>query len=147
MADAMHETYQAHAPGEDAAPSDRAFGLTVGGIFAAIGVARLLLGEPSMWSTAVLVGGGVLLIVPALLAPRILAPLNRLWMKLGALMASIVNPIVMLAMFVTIFVPAALVMRLMGRDPLTRRIDRRAASYWIDRQPPGPASDSLTNQF
>lgn len=147
MADAMHERYDGHGPSAKDGPSDRAFGMTVGGILAALGTARLLWGDPSTWSTAALVGGGTALIVPALLFPRILAPLNRLWTKFGALLASIVNPVVMLLMFITVFVPAALVMRLMGRDPLLRRIDRAAASYWIDRTPPGPPSDSLIHQF
>jgi len=35
----------------------------------------------------------------------------------------------------------------MGKDPLQRKIDRDAASYWIDRKPPGPEPDTMTNQF
>jgi len=43
--------------------------------------------------------------------------------------------------------PTALILRMMGKDPLRRKIDRTASSYWIDREPPGPAPDSMTNQF
>jgi len=43
--------------------------------------------------------------------------------------------------------PTALIMRLSRKDPLRLRFDRNAESYWMNREPPGPAPDSLKNQF
>ena len=40
-----------------------------------------------------------------------------------------------------------LLMRAFGKDFLRLKRDRQAASYWIPREPPGPAPDSLKNQF
>ena len=51
-----------------------------------------------------------------------------------------------LLFFVTI-TPIGFVMRLFGKDFLRLRMDRRAPSYWIDRQPPGPPPQSMKNQF
>jgi hypothetical protein len=38
-------------------------------------------------------------------------------------------------------------MRLAGKDPLKLKRDAAAASYWVDREPPGPPPTSMTNQF
>ena len=35
----------------------------------------------------------------------------------------------------------------LGKDPLRRRFDRDATSYWIERDPPGPEPDSMKRQF
>ncbi len=76
-----------------------------------------------------------------------LAPLNRLWTKLGLLLFHVVNPVVMLLLFVVTIVPAGLIMRAMRHDPMRRRFDRDARTYWIERDPPGPSPESLRHQF
>jgi hypothetical protein len=38
-------------------------------------------------------------------------------------------------------------MRLLGKDLLSLRRDPAAESYLIQRRPPGPAADTLKNQF
>jgi hypothetical protein len=83
----------------------------------------------------------------ALLFPRVLAPANRAWTRLGLLLFRVVNPIVMFVLYTTTIVPVGLLMRLSGRDPLRLRFDAAAPSYWIDREPPGPAPESMKNQF
>jgi hypothetical protein len=35
----------------------------------------------------------------------------------------------------------------LGKNPLRLRFDPAARSYWLPRQPPGPAPDTLNNQF
>ena len=39
------------------------------------------------------------------------------------------------------------VMRLLGKDHLNLRWDPAAKSYWIERRPPGPAPETMKNQF
>jgi hypothetical protein len=43
--------------------------------------------------------------------------------------------------------PMGLLMRVLGKDLLQLRRDPDVATYWIDRTPPGPASESMKNQF
>jgi saxitoxin biosynthesis operon SxtJ-like protein len=132
--------------------SDRGFGLVFAVVFGLIGVwPALTLGwaprfDPAalrMWSLAVC---GVFL-AAALLRPDLLHPLNRLWFAFGLLLGKIVAPVVMGLLFVLAVVPTALVMRLRGHDLLRLKIDRNSKSYWIMRDPPGPAGDSMRNQF
>jgi hypothetical protein len=38
-------------------------------------------------------------------------------------------------------------MRLCGRDAMTRKFEAKAPTYWVKRDPPGPADDSYRNMF
>jgi hypothetical protein len=49
--------------------------------------------------------------------------------------------------FYTTVVPIGLLMRRFGKDPLRLKFDREARSYWIERDPPGPAGAQMKNQF
>ena len=55
--------------------------------------------------------------------------------------------LVMGLLFYATITPMALVMRLMGKDPLRRRFDPEAKSYWIERRPAGPEPQSMRRQF
>jgi hypothetical protein len=81
-----------------------------------------------------------------LIAPKALAPLNRLWFGLGLLLGRIVSPIVLGLIFFVMITPVALVTRIFGRDEL-RLKKRQVTSYWINREPNGPAPESFKNQF
>jgi hypothetical protein len=83
----------------------------------------------------------------ALVYPRLLGPLNRLWLKVGLLLYKVMNPIVLGLLFFVTIMPIGLVMRAMGKDFLRLRLDSGAKSYWIDRTPPGPPPQSMRNQF
>ena len=47
--------------------------------------------------------------------------------------------ILMTLMFYAVFTPAALVMRMIGRDAMTRRLDSSATSYRVLRTPRPPS--------
>jgi hypothetical protein len=124
--------------------SERAFGFVFATVFAIIGLLPLLHGNPVRgWS----LGVGAAFLIVALTAPKILAPLNRLWMKFGLLLHAIVNPVVMAFLFFSTVTPIALLLRLRGKDPLRLKLDPAARSYWIDRTPPGPPPDTMPRQF
>lgn len=124
--------------------SDRSFGIVFTVVFAIIGLVPLIHGGAlRLWS--LIVAAAILAI--ALIYPRLLAPANRLWMKFGLLLHRVTNPIIMGFVFYLAVVPTALVLKMLGKDPLRRKLDKEAASYWIPREPPGPPPDSMKNQF
>jgi hypothetical protein len=126
-------------------PSERKFGLFFAAVFAGFAAWSWRAGRPVL--AGVLLAVAAALAMVALLSPRWLALPNRGWFKLGMLLNAVVSPVVLGAMFVLIFVPVAVVMRIVGRDPLHRRFDAATATYWVDRRPPGPAPDSFNHQF
>ena len=124
--------------------SDRTFGLVFAVLFAVIGLWPLLGGDAvRIWS----LGLAVAFLARALVAPGLLAPLNRLWMRFGLLLHKVVSPLVLGLMFYATVTPIGLIMRLLGKDPLGRGFDPAAKSYWIERDPPGPAPETMKNQF
>ena len=129
--------------------SDRGFGLTVGGILAAIAIVNMLLSEEGRlgWFMPTLLAAGVALVVLGIVAPTRLAPLNRAWTALSLILFKIVNPLVLGIMFFLVVLPIGLLMRLFGKDPLRLKFDREAPTYWIDKEPLGPAKETMRNQF
>ena len=126
-------------------PSERRFGALFTLVFVALGAWGHHKGWGSVASNVWFVAAAVVALV-TLTAPRLLAPFNVAWFKLGLLMGKVVSPIVLGIIFFVILTPVAIAGRLFGRDEL--RIKRNAVqSYWIDRVPPGPDGDSFKNQF
>ena len=79
--------------------------------------------------------------------PRMLAPLNRVWLRFGLVLHACISPVIMGLVFFTTVTPIGLVRRWLGKDPLRLRWDRDAVTYWIARDPPGPAPDTMSRQF
>jgi hypothetical protein len=124
--------------------SNRTFGMVLAAFFALIGVLPLLRGHPlRVWALPL---SGIFLLA-ALVAPAVLAPLNRVWTALGALLHKITNPIILGVFFYLVFTPFGSVLRLFGKDFLRLKWVPDTESYWIVRQPPGPPPESIANQF
>jgi hypothetical protein len=71
-------------------------------------------------------------LVITIMNPKILLPLNKLWMKFGFLLGMIVSPIIIGIIFFGIFTPIAMIMRLIGRDELRLRLKKKK-THWINR--------------
>lgn len=122
-------------------PSPRGTGIVF--TVVALIVAVMFRRNTPVWISACAVAA--VLATLAVAKPSLLGPLNRAWFQLGLLLNRIVNPVVMLLMFIVAFVPIGFLVR-MWRDPLLRRRQPEAKSYWIarDQAPPG---HSMKNQF
>lgn len=102
------------------------------------------------WSTAALVvllfgaalpllGGGsipwwpfalaVVLILWGGIAPDSLGPIQRGWMRLGFLLNRVTTPLMLGLVFFLVIMPMGLIMRLLGRDPMRRRLHVEAPTY------------------
>jgi len=124
--------------------SDRSFGLVFAAVFLLIALGPLRHGHMPRWWAC---GVAAVFALIALVKPKVLSPLNRLWIKLGVLLGKVVSPIALGILFYGILTPLGVFIRLSGKDPLRLKLDRNAESYWIQRNPPGPRPDSMTNQF
>ncbi len=108
----------------------REFGLVTGGIFAGLfGLFfpwLLEIGIP-LWPWIL---GGVLALW-ALVAPASLRPVYYWWMRFALLLSRVTTPIILGVVFFLVILPVALVMKIVGRDPMARRFNERAASYRV----------------
>jgi hypothetical protein len=139
---ALESRERGDSPGEGG--SNRNFGLLFCGAFVVVGLWPLWHQHAvRWWAVALGVGFGAV----AAVAPGLLAPLRRAWMGFGWLLGKVVSPIVMGILLYAIVTPVGLFQRLTRRDPLHLAWDRKAETYWQFRKPPGPAPDTMTNQF
>ena len=70
-----------------------------------------------------------ILVTFALLAPQTLAPIEKLWLRLGNVLGAINSRIILTLLFYGIFTPMGLIMRARGIDPLKRKTNQQAKSY------------------
>lgn len=126
-------------------PSNRRFGITFCVAFLTLGAYASVKGHgAAVYLPLFAAGLGFGCI--GLAAPYLLSPLNRLWFRLGDLLGRIVSPLILGLIYFGVLTPIGLITRLFGRDALRLR-RRRVSSYWVSRNPPGPTSQSFTNQF
>jgi hypothetical protein len=124
--------------------SERGFGIVFAVFFVIIGIFPLMDALPvRFWA----MGLSASFLAAAFFAPDLLKPLNRCWHSFGLMLQKVVNPLVMGLLFFFTVTPIALIMRLFGKDPLQQQFIPAAKSYWIERDPPGPAPDSMRQQF
>jgi Saxitoxin biosynthesis operon protein SxtJ len=111
----------------------RNFGLIVGGIFGALAIWPWVIrgGNVRQW----MLGLAVVLIVPALVAPRVLAPAHRAWMALGGALGWVNTRLVLGLIFFGLITPMGFVIRLTGRDPMRRALEPNATTYRVPQKP------------
>ncbi len=125
-------------------PSDQKFGWFFCVVF--IAFAGWFAWASSLVWSAIFSGASVAVALLALASPSTLRPLNCLWYRLGMLLGKVISPIVLGMIFFALITPVSLGTRLFGRDEL--KIRRRSVqSYWVDRTPSDPQSESFRNQF
>lgn len=109
----------------------RSFGLLVGSAFGLIAAWPVLFrGQPPRtWAMV----AAAFLVVPALLLPRILGPVYRVWMAFGHVLGWINTRIVLGVLFFLVFTPVGIVMRLFGKDPMRLRLNANSETHRIPR--------------
>ena len=109
------------------------FSAIVAGLFGV--VMPLLFGH---WSAAPwIVAVGVTLW--GLLAPSTVRTFYRIWMRFGMIMNAITSPVILGVVYYAVVLPYGVVLRLLGKDPLTRRWDPAAVSYRAVSVKPDPS--------
>lgn len=122
----------------------RKFGLTVGAVMIAIAVILVVKRSNSAvyWGSA-----GLLLFVLSISVPGVLKPLNKIWMTFALVIGWVMTRVILAILFYIALTPTALIARLIGKDPLNRRIDRAAKSYWEKKEKSVPDAEDYERQF
>ena len=122
----------------------RRFGLTVAiplALLAGVGVWR---GHTIL--PAVLGGLGVVLAFLGVFAPTLLGPVHTIWMKVADALGWVNTRVLLGVIYFVVMTPTGLVMRMLGRDPLDRRLKDRP-SYWGQRKRAVDPRSSMERRF
>ncbi len=119
--------------------SDRSFAFVFTAVFLIIACWPLWQGGAvRLWA----LGAALLLVGIGIIFPRILRPLNIAWFKFGMWISRFTTPVFMALVFILAVVPTGLLLRLFGKDPMRRKIDNAADTYWLEREDqPGPMQE------
>ncbi len=78
---------------------------------------------------------GALLTLLYFAIPPLRRPFYLGWLYVTFPIGFVLSHVILGAVFYLVFTPAGLVMRLLGKDPLHRRFDGAAATYWVEHDP------------
>ena len=100
-----------------------------------------LIGGLSAWRSGSFERASIIWIVGALAAlvyfavPAVRRPIYIGWLYAAFPIGWTVSHVLMAVIYFGVFTPIGLILRATGRDPLDRRFDRSARSYWISYTP------------
>ena len=110
--------------------SNRNFGLVFFIVFLIVSIWPLTYDEPvRIWSAII----SSIFLILGLMNSKLLSPLNKLWFKFGMILGAIVSPVVMGVVFFLVVTPIGLIMRIIGKDVLNKKFDKKKITYWIKR--------------
>jgi len=122
----------------------RKFGLLVGGVFAILGLLFLLRHKAHwpyfLWPGAVLIAGGAVW-------PRALKYVYVAWMSVAFALGFVMAHVILTLFFFLVITPIGLTARCFGKDFLSLKLDRGAASYWIRRDGTMKSAAEYERQF
>jgi hypothetical protein len=122
----------------------RSFGFVMASFF-------VLLGGWLLWkhqtNTAVLFVLAALFLVPALLLPKVLRPIQKVWMTLALLMGWVMSRVILIVLFYFIFTPIGFIKRTTGKISFEGGPRGSLSSYWISRDDGDYPRERYEKQF
>jgi len=110
----------------------RQFGLMLAGVLVA--VPGLLLPWMNQWQLMpnyYWFGVAAVIAIWAMLAADSMRGLYTGWMRVAMLIGHVINTLVLAIVFFLVITPMGIVMRMLGKDPMRRSLDRGVASYRV----------------
>ena len=121
--------------------SNRSFGFVFFAVFLALGLWPLFNDDAiNFWLIII----SLIFLILGFLNSKLLTPLNIIWFKFGMLLGYFFAPIAMGIVFFLVITPIGYFMRILGKDVLGRKYDKKRKSYWILRN---KSSTTMKNQF
>ncbi|MCX5908702.1 MAG: SxtJ family membrane protein [Deltaproteobacteria bacterium] len=100
-------------------------------------IALEIMGSLILWRKGqigfIFLGIGAAFLLIGIIEAGFLRPIYRVWMRLAMLMALIMTHLILAVLYYALFSPAALVMRMLGKDPLKLKVANDAGSFWVKR--------------
>jgi len=68
------------------------------------------------------------------LAPPLFKLIYRFWIGFSVVVGYFISRVLLTLVFFLVILPTGLIMRLVGKDPMERKMDPNAPSYWIKKE-------------
>ena len=115
----------------------RKFGLIMSIPLTLIGILMLWRGR---FLGPYVLGLAALFLIAGLFFPRVLRPVEKVWMGFARMVSIIMTHILLTLTFFLVITPFGLILRIIGKDILQKRFDNTRQSYWIPVEQEGPAN-------
>ena len=118
----------------------RAFGRLLALGFIGIGLALWLMvrWKSGRWESWPLWLGGTCSVLGSICwaVPSVARPIYVAWFAVGGVIGFCITSLLLIVVFYLVITPVGLILRLLGKDPLERRRDPNAKTYWKDAEKP-----------
>jgi len=122
----------------------RQFGISIGIVLGLLG--GYLIWKKNDTSVHVLVASAIFL-GAGLCLPDILKPIYRVWMSFAILMGWVMTRVILVAVYIAICTPTALLARITGKHFLDLSFSDRRDSYWITKTEADRSRRDYRKQF
>ena len=120
------------------------FGITVGLVVGLIGIVLLFRGKAGYIYFVI---SALLLVIPAFIFPKILLPIQKIWMTLAVVLGWVMTRVILSILFYLIVTPIGIISRVFGKQFLDIKSDRSQPSYWHPRERSKIEPKKYENQF
>jgi hypothetical protein len=98
-------------------------------------------------ASSVFFGAGLAIFMLSLVKPDALRGIYRYWMALAVVLGLFMTKVIISLVFYLLMTPIGLMRRAWVGDPLKIRFDKKAESYWIEKEVRKPAPESYEKQY
>ena len=121
--------------------NNRGFGILFFVVFFIISIWPILNdGNLRIWSMII----ALIFLILGLLNSKILTPINKAWINFGFFLGRIFSPIIMGFIYFLIVTPTGIIMKLLNKDLLKLRYDKKSNTYWFVKK---EINSNMKNQF
>ena len=121
-------------------PTNRNFGIVFFIVFLLIGLWPILDNENlRFWSLLI----SIIFLILGIFNSKLLTPLNKVWMKFGLILGTIISPIIMVIIFFLVVTPTVILLRFFVKDILKLK-KNKSESYWTIKD---NKNNDMRNQF
>lgn len=123
----------------------RTFGIALSIFLGGIGLVHFLKGNAhqNLWFW----GAAGVILLATLSVPILIKPIYQVALFISYILGWINTRIILGLIYYLLFTPISLIMKIIGRDPLNRKFDKEAISYWNLRERAPMSKESYLKQF
>lgn len=120
------------------------FGFTIGSVLLIVTAFLFYYDKPSFifWIIP-----AIILFISGALFPKILKPLNIIWMSFAIVLGFFMTRVILGILFYIIITPIGLIAKLFGKDFIDKRISKEKVSYWNYREQKEFSKEIYERQF